>query len=592
MVFNKESSSDDEMGMQEAKKVNFNKDFVFEADDSDEENEEEETQTKRNLHGDKNSRIRKMDELIRKKREQYLSRRKEEEDKKDEGSEDEEHDLEAEGEAEDVIRTVKSVNKKSSNVPSREEFFEEESKPAKEVTIRSFNQLRLSRPLLRAINEMGFTTPSPIQARCIPLALAGKDICAAAKTGSGKTAAYLLPIFERLLYKDNSRNLIRVLIVAPTRELAQQVFTVATKLAKYTSITCSLIVGGLPLEPQVVDLKRRPDVVICTPGRMIDHVHNSMSVDLDDVEVVILDEADRLLELGFTEELHELLRLCPVKRQTLLFSATMTDDVSDLISLSLQKPARVFVDPVNQVVDRLVQEFIRVRDTSLLIPMLLSLISRHFTTETIIFTEKKAEAHKLHVILGLLGLKSAELHGNLNQTQRLRALDRFAKKEVDFLIATDVAARGLDVKGVQTVINLHMPKDEATYIHRVGRTARAGHAGRAITFVEEDRRLLMKELVRRAVSAKQQIKTRVVNRGSVTKFAKQLEDMKKEIDEILEEEKVERELERATMEATRANNLINHEEEIKSKRKRTWFQTEKQKKATRSKELAAKKAKM
>ncbi|CBK21543.2 uncharacterized protein [Blastocystis hominis] len=607
MVFKEESSSESENEVQETKGKDFTKGFVFDADNSGDESEQEDVHVERKLGNDKNSKIRKLDERIRKKREEYLNRRKQEgsKDKDESGDEDEDAEEEINGKTgeeedkgDDVIRSVQSVKGKPSKLPSNEEFWAEESQPSSSSSsssssatlARSFNQLRLSRPLLRAVNEMGFTTPTPIQARCIPLALAGKDICAAAKTGSGKTAAYLLPILERLLYKNNAQNLIRVLIVAPTRELAQQVHTIATKLTKYTSITCCLVVGGLPLQAQAVDLQRRPDIVVCTPGRMIDHVHNSMSVDLDDVEVVILDEADRLLELGFTEELHELLRLCPVKRQTLLFSATMTDDVSDLISLSLQKPVRVFVDPVNQVVDRLVQ-FIRVKDESLRTAMLLSIITRHFKTETIIFAERKAEAHLLHIILGLLGLKSAELHGNLNQTQRLRALDRFSKKEVDFLIATDVAARGLDIKGVQTVINLHMPKEEATYIHRVGRTARAGHAGRAVTFVEEDRRLLMKKLVKQAVEAKQQIKTRSVNKESVAKFAAQLEDLKKEIDEILEEEKVEKEIERATMEATRADNLIKHGNEIKARKKRTWFQSEKEKKTTRMKDLASKKAK-
>ena len=214
------------------------------------------------------------------------------------------------------------------------------------------------------------------------------------------------------------------------------------------------MVGGLPLQAQAVDLQRRPDIVVCTPGRMIDHVHNSMSVDLDDVEVVILDEADRLLELGFTEELHELLRLCPVKRQTLLFSATMTDDVSDLISLSLQKPVRVFVDPVNQVVDRLVQvggpageSWIGVHPREgRVAPHGDAALDHHASLQDRDDHLRRAE-----------GRGASSPHhsrppgpqiGNLNQTQRLRALDRFSKKEVDFLIATDVAARGLDIKVV------------------------------------------------------------------------------------------------------------------------------------------------
>ncbi|KAK8813884.1 DEAD/DEAH box RNA helicase [Blastocystis sp. ATCC 50177/Nand II] len=590
MVFKGEESSDEEIGKQEAKKVDFSKGFVFdgEADTSSSDEEEEQKGKKKSSRLQPNSRQYKLEERINKKRKEIMERQKDV-DEETKTLADEEGDLQ---DTEDVIKSVKTIMEgKNEKLPSREEFFDTSAQPAAEIIPRSFNQLHLSRPLLRAINELGFSHPTPIQARCIPLALAGRDICAAAKTGSGKTAAYLLPVLERLLYKNASRNLIRVLVVTPTRELASQVYSIAQKLCKFTPITCSLVVGGLPLDAQAVELKRRPDIVVCTPGRMIDHVQNTMSVDLDDVEVVILDEADRLLELGFTDEIHQLLGLCPVKRQTLLFSATMTDSVSDLISLSLKKPARVFVDPVNQVVDKLVQEFIRVKDVAQREPMLVALLKRQFTSETIIFCEKKSEAHRLQIVLGLLGLHCAELHGDLNQTQRLQALDRFAKKEVDFLLATDVAARGLDIKGVKTVINLHMPQTEAVYIHRVGRTARAGHSGRAVTFVEEDRRMLMKEFVKRAVEAHQQIKTRVVNKACIDKYSKELEALKKDIDDIYEEERTERELNLAQREAQRADNLIKHEDEIKSRRKRTWFQSEKAKKDTKAKEYAAKRGK-
>ncbi|KAK8816876.1 hypothetical protein WA577_002670 [Blastocystis sp. JDR] len=590
MVFKGEESSDEEIGKQEAKKVDFSKGFVFdgEADTSSSDEEEEQKGKKKSSRLQPNSRQYKLEERINKKRKEIMERQKDV-DEEAKTLADEEGDLQ---DTEDVIKSVKTIMEgKNEKLPSREEFFDTSAQPAAEDIPRSFNQLHLSRPLLRAINELGFSHPTPIQARCIPLALAGRDICAAAKTGSGKTAAYLLPVLERLLYKNASRNLIRVLVVTPTRELASQVYSIAQKLCKFTPITCSLVVGGLPLDAQAVELKRRPDIVVCTPGRMIDHVQNTMSVDLDDVEVVILDEADRLLELGFTDEIHQLLGLCPVKRQTLLFSATMTDSVSDLISLSLKKPARVFVDPVNQVVDKLVQEFIRVKDVAQREPMLVALLKRQFTSETIIFCEKKSEAHRLQIVLGLLGLHCAELHGDLNQTQRLQALDRFAKKEVDFLLATDVAARGLDIKGVKTVINLHMPQTEAVYIHRVGRTARAGHSGRAVTFVEEDRRMLMKEFVKRAVEAHQQIKTRVVNKACIDKYSKELEALKKDIDDIYEEERTERELNLAQREAQRADNLIKHEDEIKSRRKRTWFQSEKAKKDTKAKEYAAKRGK-
>ncbi|XP_028760280.1 DEAD-box ATP-dependent RNA helicase 28 [Neltuma alba] len=448
----------------------------------------------------------------------------------------------------------------------------------------SFMELNLSRPLLRACEALGYVKPTPIQAACIPLALTGRDICGSAITGSGKTAAFSLPTLERLLYRPKRVQAIRVLILTPTRELAVQVHSMIEKLAQFTDIRCCLVVGGLSTKVQEAALRSMPDIVVATPGRMIDHLRNSMSVDLDDLAVLILDEADRLLELGFSAEIHELVRLCPKKRQTMLFSATMTEEVDELIKLSLTKPLRLSADPSAKRPATLTEEVVRIRRMREANQegVLLALCCKTFTSKVIIFSGTKQAAHRLKIIFGLAGLKAAELHGNLTQAQRLEALDQFRKEQVDFLIATDVAARGLDIIGVQTVINFACPRDLTSYVHRVGRTARAGREGYAVTFVTDNDRSLLKAIAKRVGS---KLKSRIVAEQSVIKWSQTIEQMEDEIALIVEEEREERALRKAEMEATKAENMIEHREEIYSRPKRTWFMTGQEKK------LAAKAAK-
>ncbi|KAI9115539.1 hypothetical protein K1719_013208 [Acacia pycnantha] len=448
----------------------------------------------------------------------------------------------------------------------------------------SFMELNLSRPLLRACEALGYVKPTPIQAACIPLALTGRDICGSAITGSGKTAAFSLPTLERLLYRPKRVPAIRVLILTPTRELAVQVHSMIEKIAQFTDIRCCLVVGGLSTKVQEAALRSMPDIVIATPGRMIDHLRNSMSVDLDDLAVLILDEADRLLELGFNAEIHELVRLCPKKRQTMLFSATMTEEVDELIKLSLTKPLRLSADPSAKRPATLTEEVVRVRRMREVNQeaVLLALCSKTFTSNVIIFSGTKQAAHRLKIILGLAGLKAAELHGNLTQAQRLESLEQFRKQQVDFLVATDVAARGLDIIGVQTVINFACPRDLTSYVHRVGRTARAGREGYAVTFLTDNDRSLLKAIAKRAGS---KLKSRTVAEQSIIKWSQTIEQMEDEIAAVLEEEREERALRKAEMEATKAENMIEHREEIYSRPKRTWFMTGTEKK------LAAKAAK-
>eukprot|EP00501_MAST-03F_sp_TOSAG23-6_P001668 GSMAST32.ASY1.ANO1.1737.1 assembled CDS len=371
---------------------------------------------------------------------------------------------------------------------------------------------------------MGYQRPTPIQARSIPLALAGRDICASAQTGSGKTAAFLLPVLERLLY----------------RSRPSQIHTEAEKLSSATDILSALIVGGLSLGKQEAALRARPDIVVGTP-------------------VLVLDEADRLLDMGFEDELHELLRFCPKGRQTLLFSATMSNDVP-LIKMSLNRPVRICVDDVTNVADRLVQEFIRIRKEA----------------------EDSREAVVVGLIARILGIKAAELHGNLTQTQRADALRRFKNGKVTILIATDLAGRGLDIPHkilyltfkkkklyfpkihVATVINMSMPREHTRYVHRVGRTARAGRSGRAVSLVGEKGRTS-------EVDKKQLfIRSRVVPPKTIAVWKRKIAG--------IEDEKAARV---AEMEVNKASNLMMYEDDIARRPKRTWFKSSADKEATR-----------
>ncbi|KAN0065130.1 nucleolar DEAD-box protein required for synthesis of 60S ribosomal subunit [Thecaphora frezii] len=474
----------------------------------------------------------------------------------------------------------------------------------------TFSSLSLSRPLLRALSTLSFHQPTPIQARTIPLALAGKDLVAGAVTGSGKTAAFMIPILERLSYRpkgvDEAKS--RVLVLAPTRELAIQCYSVGKELAKFMDIRFCLCVGGLSLKSQEAELKLRPEVIIATPGRLIDHTRNSASFSLEDIEILVMDEADRMLEDGFADELNEIVKECPKGRQTMLFSATMTDDVEQLVRLSLRKPVRLFVDPKRTTAKKLIQEFVRVRGAAGAAgvaggqgltaggaegskasqarseeahrpALLLALCTRTFTSQVIIFVRSKKLAHQLKIVFGLVGLSAAELHGDLTQEQRLSALEKFKEGSADFLIATDLASRGLDIRGVQTVINYDMPGQFEQYLHRVGRTARAGRNGRAVTLVGEADRKMLKMALKK--SSEEQVKHRIIPAEVVRQMVETLDQLKPEVDAVIKEEGEEKALRQAEMELRKGENLVKHREEILSRPKRTWFQTEKEKEAAK-----------
>ena len=512
----------------------------------------------------------------------------------------------------DILKTVAGEEHSGDEEADDGEDLEEAKKAAKffesHPTVRGgnkevelFAQLPLSRPVLRGIAAMGYVKPTPIQSAVIPVALAGRDVCASANTGSGKTASFLLPILEKLLFRPSGRT--RVLIVSPTRELSSQTFKMASTLAQFTNICTSLIVGGAKnVSSQIAELRARPQIVVCTPGRMLDHVLNSPGVTLENVEFLVFDEADRLLDLGFQDEIQELITACPLERQTLLFSATMGVKVDDLIKLSLKRPVRIrasdrlggSADNNLEVASRLVQEFIRIRSGNEGInreAILLALLTRTFSSSTIVFTETKAKAHRLMILCGLCGLKCVELHGNLTQPQRLEALEQFQSKEAEILIATDLAARGLDITRVKTVVNFEMPMQVETYIHRIGRTARAGRSGRSVTLISEGRRHLMKAILKdatqkrasnRGESSKDNSKSGVIRSRSVpstvvSHFASKIKSLEPHVEEVIQAEAVAKMDRIADIEALKAQNLIEHSGEIMSRPQRQWFASSKEK---------------
>ncbi|KAL1999702.1 hypothetical protein VTN02DRAFT_4143 [Thermoascus thermophilus] len=462
-------------------------------------------------------------------------------------------------------------------------FAPEEPKPSKksseETSKGSFQDFNLSRPILRGLASVGFTTPTPIQRKTIPVGLLGKDIVGGAVTGSGKTAAFIIPILERLLFRPRKVPTSRVAILMPTRELAVQCYNVATKLATYTDITFCQLVGGFSLREQENILKKRPDVIIATPGRFIDHMRNSASFTVDTLEILVLDEADRMLEDGFADELNEILTTIPKSRQTMLFSATMTDSVDKLIRVGLNRPVRLLVDAKKQTVGTLVQEFVRLRPgrEDKRLGYLMYLCKEIYTDRVIIFFRQKREAHRVRIVFGLLGLKAAELHGSMSQEQRIKSVEDFRDGKVPFLLATDVASRGLDIKGVETVINYEAPQTHEIYLHRVGRTARAGRSGRACTLAAEPDRKVVKAAVKTGKAQGAKIVSRVVDPKVADEWAEKVDGLKEEVEEILKEEKEEKQLAQAEMQVTKGENLIKHEKEIMSRPKRTWFETERQK---------------
>lgn len=492
-------------------------------------------------------------------------------------------DLNRSNSLDNCIKNMESSNDDQDSPEALSNFFAfEEGEEAKKIIHDSFNKFSLSRPILKGLNSLGYIKPSPIQSATIPISLLGKDIVAGAVTGSGKTAAFMIPIIERLIYKPSRIASIRVIILAPTRELAIQISDVGRKIGKFVNnLSFGLAVGGLNLRQQEQSLKLRPDIVIATPGRLIDHIRNSASFSTDSVEVLVIDEADRMLEEGFQDELREIMSLIPSKRQTLLFSATMNSSINQLIGLSLKKPVRIMIDPPKQTATNLTQEFVRIRKRDHLKPSLLYYLIKKLggsgQKRIVAFVSRKEVVHKLRIILGILGMKVGELHGSLTQDQRLQSVNKFKTLEINVLICTDLASRGLDIPKIELVINYDMPKTHEIYLHRVGRTARAGREGRSISFVGESTqdRNVVKDAIKSIENLENsgKVLSRSVDWNQIENINKVVESKESIIQDILEEEKQEKEILRAEMEIQKGENILKYRDEIQSKPKRTWFQS-------------------
>lgn len=346
----------------------------------------------------------------------------------------------------------------------------------------NFNEMKLIKPILKAVREEGFEEPSPIQAKTIPLLLEGRDVLGCAQTGTGKTAAFALPILQSLS-KSKSRN-IRAMILTPTRELAIQINESIEKYSKYTSIRTGVIFGGVGQKPQVDMLRNGVDILVATPGRLNDLV-NQGYIKLSKIEIFVLDEADRMLDMGFANDIKKIVKQLPSKRQTLLFSATMPKEIEKLAFNMLKNPATVKVAPVTNAVDKISQGVYFV-DKQNKIFLLSYLLKKTKIRNAIVFTNTKYGADKVVKKLGKEGIKALAIHGGKGQNTRQIALNSFKEGKIRVLVATDIAARGIDISELSHVFNYDLPDVPETYIHRVGRTGRAGQDGIALSFCNID----------------------------------------------------------------------------------------------------------
>uniref|UniRef100_A0A0B7ACX2 RNA helicase n=1 Tax=Arion vulgaris TaxID=1028688 RepID=A0A0B7ACX2_9EUPU len=352
---------------------------------------------------------------------------------------------------------------------------------AEEETDVSFKELGVVEVLVEACERLKWTTPSKIQKEAIPLALEGKDVIGLAETGSGKTGAFALPILQNLLEKPQR---LFALVLTPTRELAYQISEQFTALGCSIGVKCAVIVGGIDMYDQALMLAKKPHILIATPGRLVDHLENTKGFSLRSLKYLVMDEADRILNMDFEQEVDKILKVIPRERRTYLFSATMTKKVQKLQRACLKNPAKVEVNNKYKTVDNLVQSYlfipVKFKDVYL-VHILTELAGNTF----IIFTSTCNNTQRLALMLRNLGFKAIPLHGQMSQEKRLGSLNKFKSKSSSILLATDVASRGLDIPHVDVIINFDIPTHTKDYIHRVGRTARAGRAGKAITFVSQ-----------------------------------------------------------------------------------------------------------
>lgn len=346
----------------------------------------------------------------------------------------------------------------------------------------SFAELQLHPSILKAINECGYTTPTPIQQQSIPAAMEGNDLIASAQTGTGKTAAFMLPVLQKLSSPvRNPKGAPRVLVLTPTRELAGQVTDATRSYGKYVNFRSTFILGGMPYRNQFRDLSKPIDLVVGTPGRLLDHVQRG-SLNLSCIEILILDEADRMLDMGFQEDMEKIIGKTPADRQTLFFTATMDNTMAKLAGKMLKNPMRIDIAGKKNTLDTIEQR-LHVTDSLRHKQQLLDHLAKDESlTQAIVFSATKRDADSLAKELNSNGHNAAAMHGDMNQSARNRTLRRLREGRVRLLVATDVAARGLDIQGISHVINFDLPQSAEDYVHRIGRTGRAGATGIAISF--------------------------------------------------------------------------------------------------------------
>lgn len=346
----------------------------------------------------------------------------------------------------------------------------------------SFTQLGLAEPLLKAIEKRGFTTPSPIQEKAIPVVLEGRDVLAAAQTGTGKTAGFGLPILQKLMHSDKvAANNVKALILTPTRELAAQVEESIRHLGEFLPLKTACVFGGVGINPQMMKLRKGVDILIATPGRLLD-LYQRNAVKFSQLEILVLDEADRMLDMGFIHDIKRVLRLLPEKRQSLLFSATFSPDITALAQTITQDPVSISTTPANTTVDAVQQHLVTI-DKSKKTTALICLIKQKKWEQVLVFSRTKHGANRIAEKLTRSKIPSAAIHGNKSQGARTKALADFKKGDIKVLVATDIAARGIDISELPIVVNLDLPNTAADYVHRIGRTGRAGASGQAWSFV-------------------------------------------------------------------------------------------------------------
>lgn len=359
-----------------------------------------------------------------------------------------------------------------------------------------FNQLGICIPILHALQQEGYQKPTPIQERTIPYALKGNDILGLAQTGTGKTAAFAIPTIQRLAKHTNDVNArkIRSLVLTPTRELAMQIDANFKAYGKDLQLKSTVIFGGVKQSKQIQVLQAGVDIVIATPGRLLDLIKQGY-VNLDDIEIFILDEADRMLDMGFIRAIKDILKRLPIKKQTMLFSATMPKEINTLVNTLLHNPIKVSITPVSSTVES-IQQLVYYVDQVHKIDLLVDFLKQHSNASVLIFTQTKHGANRVVKALAKHRIEALAIHGNKSQVARQKALEGFKQLKIQALVATDIASRGIDIHELQYVVNYDMPNVAETYVHRIGRTGRAGNTGTAISYCNYHEIQMLKDIER------------------------------------------------------------------------------------------------